>query len=70
MIDPGSDFYVVTIGRRYVRYAEVCIVCRQVEHAERYDSAREAHKAARALRRMLKDEKKPIAVQRVRIDAA
>lgn len=74
MIDPGSDFYVVTIGRRFVRILDCCIVCRSLDQAQRYESSREARAAARELAGMLPKGRraswdKPIGIQRVRVDA-
>ena len=69
MIDPGNPFYIVTLGRRYIRRTWG-LVGQNIEHALRFDTQEEAESAAAHVRdtgRQVGD-KKTVTVQRVYIE--
>lgn len=70
MIEPGTPpFYVVVIGRSFIRFPESAVIGRQLEHAHRFPSVDEARAEVRWLKAELTNEKKPITIQRVTVEA-
>lgn len=70
MLDPGI-YYVITLGRRFVRYPEHGIVGAQVDHAAKFDTEDEAVAAALDVRRQarLARSKHKVGVLRITVES-
>lgn len=67
MIDPNTTFYVVTVGRSFLRYTDLLIIGQHLEGACRFDTLEEAV-AARDFVRAHDFKRKPVGIQKVSIE--
>lgn len=44
MLSPSAPFYVVTIGRMYLRYPDSTIICQHLASAARFDTIDDARR--------------------------
>ncbi len=69
MLDPRDPFYVVTIGRSYMRYEpEHHIIGQSLQHARKFETIEEARPARDYIRVAIPNGKK-VGIQRVHIQA-
>jgi len=73
MLDPSPPFYVVTVGRQYLRLTETLIVGAQLQHARQFETLEAAQKAKAYVIEALSggsQRKKPVGIQRITIEDA
>lgn len=69
MIDE-SEFFVVVLGRMYLRHPEVAVVGQTLDHAFKFESFETASAAIARLRETIPSEirKKGVSIKRVRVE--